>query len=78
MKERDIWLSPQGIVFTYHPKGFAADEAGWEPGVDQEGRQDLQEYPEISDGTPDNRSQRTALRATAGARRYTQARLIKR
>jgi len=26
MKEKDIWLSPQVIVYTYHPKGFTDDQ----------------------------------------------------
>jgi len=26
MKEKDVWLSPQVIVFTYHPKGFTEDQ----------------------------------------------------
>ena len=26
MKEKGIWLSPQVIVFTYHPRGFTEDQ----------------------------------------------------
>ncbi len=26
MKEKEIWLSPQVIVYTYHPKGFTDDQ----------------------------------------------------